>query len=148
MVDTCSRSRFKASLFWLHPVLYSLPFSPIAHFLTLVATAASLSLGRSQVFYSWATAASLQRAPLITSSGRRGRLIGSLGYILAVLGRGTGPRGEKMAGGSQGTDSQDLATILDPFRVIFADFGILGPAPYLRLQHWHSRLAFNIGIQH
>ena len=56
-----------------------------------------------------------------TSSGRRGRLIGSLGYILAVLGRGTGPKGEKMAGRSQGTDSQDLATILDPFRTIFAD---------------------------
>ena len=60
---------------------------------------------------------------LSTSSGRRGRLIGSLGYILAVLGRGTGPRGEKMAGGSQGTDSHDLATILDPFRAIFADLG-------------------------
>ena len=58
-----------------------------------------------------------------TSSGRRGRLIGSLGYILAVLGRGTGPRGEKMAGGFTGTDSQDLATILDPFRAIFADLG-------------------------
>ena len=57
------------------------------------------------------------------SSGRRGRLIGSLGYILAVLGRGTGPRGEKMAGGSPGVDSQDLATILDPFRAIFADLG-------------------------
>ena len=52
-----------------------------------------------------------------------GRLIGSLGYILAVLGRGSGPRGEKMAGRSRGTDSQDLATILDPFRVIFVDLG-------------------------
>ena len=51
------------------------------------------------------------------------RLIGSLGYILEVLGRGTGPRGEKMAGGSRGTDSQDLATILDPFLAIFADLG-------------------------
>ena len=59
----------------------------------------------------------------ITSSGRWGRLIGSLGYILAVLGRGTGPRGEKMAGACLGTDSQDLATILDPFRVIFVDLG-------------------------
>ena len=59
----------------------------------------------------------------MTSSGRRGRLIGSLGYILAVLGRGTGPRGEKMAGRSPGTDSQDLATILDPFRAIFVDLG-------------------------
>ena len=58
-----------------------------------------------------------------TSSGRRGRLIGSLGYILAVLGRGTGPRGEEMAAASPGTDSQDLATILDPFRTIFADLG-------------------------
>ena len=50
-----------------------------------------------------------------------GRLIGSLGYILGLLGRGTGPRGEKMAGRSLGTDSQDLATILDPFPAIFAD---------------------------
>ena len=58
-----------------------------------------------------------------TSSGRRGRLIGSLGYIWAVLGRGTGPRGEEMAGGFTGTDSQDLATILDPFRLIFDDLG-------------------------
>ena len=57
------------------------------------------------------------------SSDRRGRLIGSLGYILAVLGRGTGPRGEKMAGGFTGTDSQDLATILEPFRAIFVDLG-------------------------
>ena len=56
-------------------------------------------------------------------SGRRGRLIGSLGYILAVLGGGTAPRGEKMVGGSRGTDSQDLGTILDPFRVIFLDLG-------------------------
>ena len=55
-----------------------------------------------------------------TSSGPQGRLMGSLGYILAVLGRGTGPRGEKMAGGFTGTDSRDLATILDPFRTIFA----------------------------
>ena len=51
-----------------------------------------------------------------------GRLIGSLGYILAVLGRGTGPRGEKMAAACAGVDSQDLATILDPFRVIFCRF--------------------------
>ena len=56
-------------------------------------------------------------------SGRRGRLIGILGYILAVLGRRTGPRGEKMAGGSWGTDFQDLATILDPFWAIFVDLG-------------------------
>ena len=52
-----------------------------------------------------------------------GRLIGSLAYILAVLGRGTSPRGEEMAGRSPGVDSQDLATILDPFRGIFADLG-------------------------
>ena len=58
-----------------------------------------------------------------TSSGRRGRLIGSLGYILADLGRGTGPRGEKMAVACPGVDSQDLATILDPFRTIFANLG-------------------------
>ena len=50
--------------------------------------------------------------PGIAAAG--GRLIGSLGSILAVLGRGTGPRGEKMAGRSLGTDSQDLATTLDP----------------------------------
>ena len=67
-----------------------------------------------------------------TSSGRRGRLIGSLGYILAVLGRGTGPRGEKMAAACPGTDSQDLATILDPFRAIFVDWG---QTAYLRLEH-------------
>ena len=52
-----------------------------------------------------------------------GRLIGSLGSILADLGRGTGPRGEEMAGRFTGTDSQDLATILDPFRAIFVDLG-------------------------
>ena len=63
------------------------------------------------------------RVELATSSGRRGRLIGSLGYILEVLGRRTGPRGEKMAGGSPGVDSQDLATILDPFGAIFVNLG-------------------------
>ena len=47
----------------------------------------------------------------------------SLGYILAELGRGTGPRGEKMAVACPGTDSQGLATILDPFRSFFADLG-------------------------
>ena len=52
-----------------------------------------------------------------------GRLIGSLGSILAVLGRGTGPKREKMAGRSLGTDSQDLAMILDPFRSILVDLG-------------------------
>ena len=57
----------------------------------------------------------------VITSGRRGRLIGSSGYILAALGRGTGPRGEKMAAACPGGDSQDLATILDPFRAIFVD---------------------------
>ena len=52
-----------------------------------------------------------------------GRLIGSLGSILAVLGRGTYPKGEEMAGRSPGTNSQDLVTILDPFRAIFDDLG-------------------------
>ena len=51
---------------------------------------------------------------LNSTSGRRGRLIGSLAYILADLGRGTGPRGEKMAAACPGADSQDLATILVP----------------------------------
>ena len=50
-------------------------------------------------------------------------MIGSLGSILAVLARGTGPKREEMAGRSPGTDSQDLATILDPFRAIFVDLG-------------------------
>ena len=50
-------------------------------------------------------------------------MIGSLGSILAVLGRRTCPRGEKMAGRFTGTDSQDLATILDPFGNIFVDLG-------------------------
>ena len=40
-----------------------------------------------------------------------------------ALGRGTGPKGDKKAGGFTGTDSQDLATILDPFRTIFVDLG-------------------------
>ena len=48
------------------------------------------------------------------------------------MGRGAGPRGEKMTAACPGVDSQDLATILDPFRAIFAD---LGPAAYLRLEH-------------
>ena len=57
----------------------------------------------------------------VEAAGRR--LIGSLGYILAVLGRGTGPGGEKMAVACPGVDSQVLAIILDPFRAIFADLG-------------------------
>ena len=39
-------------------------------------------------------------------------MIGSLGYILAVWGRGTGPRGLEMAVAFTGVDSQVLATIL------------------------------------
>ena len=57
----------------------------------------------------------------LPSNGRRGRLIGSLGYILMVLGRGAGPSGEKMAATCLGTNSQDLVTILDPFQSIFAN---------------------------
>ena len=45
-----------------------------------------------------------------------------------VFGRGTGPTGEKMAAACLGVDSQDLATIRDPFRVIFADLGCTVPA--------------------
>ena len=50
-------------------------------------------------------------------------------------------------------DSQDLATILDPFRAIL---GILGRTPLsetsalafnIGIQHRHSTLAFNIGIR-
>ena len=69
----------------------------------------------------WAGLALFQVFANIAAAG--GRLIGNLGYILAVLGCGTATRGEKVAGGSRGTDSQDLATILDPFRVIFANLG-------------------------
>ena len=65
----------------------------------------------------------LQLGIAIPVAAAGGRLIGSLGYILPVLGRGTGPRGEKMAAACQGVDSQVLATILDPFRTIFADLG-------------------------
>ena len=49
--------------------------------------------------------------------------IGSLGYILADFGRGTGPRGLEMVAACPGVDYQVLATILDPFRVIFDDLG-------------------------
>ena len=41
--------------------------------------------------------------------------------LVADLGRGTGPKGEKMAAACSGLDSQVLATILDPFRSIFVD---------------------------
>ena len=39
------------------------------------------------------------------------------------IGRGTGPRGLEMAVACPGVDSQDLGTILDPFRTIFDDLG-------------------------
>ena len=61
--------------------------------------------------------------PNIPVAAARGRLTGSLGYILSDLGRGTGPRGEKMVAACPGVDSQDLATIVEPFRAIFADLG-------------------------
>ena len=48
------------------------------------------------------------------------------------LGHGSGPTGEKMVAACRGVDSQVLATILDPFGVIFVD---LGPDDYLRLEH-------------
>ena len=44
-------------------------------------------------------------------------------YFGGFFGRRTGPRGEKMIVACPGTDSQVLATILDPFRAIFADLG-------------------------
>ena len=50
-------------------------------------------------------------------------MIGSLAYILADLSRGTSPKGEKMAAACRRVDSQDPATILDPFRTIFANLG-------------------------
>ena len=53
-----------------------------------------------------------------TKAGLEGSLLNC-----QILGRWTGPRGEKMAGGFTGTDSQDLATILDLFRAIFDDLG-------------------------
>ena len=40
-----------------------------------------------------------------------------------VLGRGTGPKRFGTTEGFIWVDSQDLATILDPFRAIFADLG-------------------------
>ena len=49
-----------------------------------------------------------------------------------VFGRGTGPKRSEMAVGFIWVDSRGLATILDPFRPILV---ILGPTPYLRLQH-------------
>ena len=55
-----------------------------------------------------------------------GRLIGSFPYILVVLGRGSGPRGEKMAAARGGADSQVLATILDPFGASFVNLGTDG----------------------
>ena len=43
-------------------------------------------------------------------------------YFKVILECGSNPRGEKV-GGVTGTDSQDLATIVDTFRTIFADLG-------------------------
>ena len=40
-----------------------------------------------------------------------------------IFGCGTGPRSKKMAGGFMWANSEDLATILDPFRTIFVDLG-------------------------
>ena len=56
-------------------------------------------------------------------TGVLGRLWADSGRLGVDLGRGTGPRGEKMAAACPGVDSQDLATILDPFRTIFVDLG-------------------------
>ena len=77
---------------------------------------------------------------ILASAG--GRLIGSLGYILAVWGRRTGPRNEEMAGRSRGTDSQDLATILDPFRIIFDDLG-----PNLLKSHQNPSAQALLGVE-
>ena len=59
---------------------------------------------------------------MLTCSGRRGRLIGSLGYILLDF-AGRGPRGKKMATACPGIDSHVLATILNQFQTIFDDLG-------------------------
>ena len=48
------------------------------------------------------------------------------------FGHRTGPKGSGTAVGFIWADSRGLATILDPFRAILV---ILGPTPYLRLQH-------------
>ena len=48
------------------------------------------------------------------------------------FGHRTGPKGSGTAVGFIWADSWVLATILDPFRIILV---ILGPTPYLRLQH-------------
>ena len=48
------------------------------------------------------------------------------GRFGGFLGHGTGPKRREMAVGFIWVDSQDLATILDPFRTIF---GNLGPDP-------------------
>ena len=47
----------------------------------------------------------------------------SFGYILDDLGRETGPKASRTAVGFIWVDSQDLATILEPFRTIVDDFG-------------------------
>ena len=78
----------------------------------------------------WAMSASGWAVPgrppdpsLLPVAAAGGRLIGSLAYILAVLGRGTGRRGEKIAAACPGVDSQDLATILTSFQSIFHNLG-------------------------
>ena len=48
------------------------------------------------------------------------------------FGHRTGPKGFGTAVGFTWADSRGLATLLDPFRAILV---ILGPTPYLRLQH-------------
>ena len=53
--------------------------------------------------------------------------------IWDFLGRGTGPKRFGTTVGFVWVDSQDLATILDPFRAILV---ILGPTPYLRRQQF------------
>ena len=83
-------------------------------------------MGGSEVNARTPTASSrnnILRTDHVNIAAAGGRLIWSLGSILVVLGRGTGPRGEKMAVACPGVDSQDLATILDPFQPIFVDLG-------------------------
>ena len=58
---------------------------------------------------------------------------GRIWPLAAPSGPGTGPRGEEMAGRSSGTDSQDLATILDPFRVIIRRFRARPPIRNLNI---------------
>ena len=57
-------------------------------------------------------------SPAPTSSGRRVRLIGSLGFILLIFWCGTGPRGLDMAGGFKGA----ILTTWRPFWRHFESF--------------------------